>query len=246
MAENKETFLFYVKWIATFKSIPKDKGYDLLMHILAYVNDENPETDDVLVNALFQQIKLTLQEDLKKWELTIVEKSKGGVIGNLKRWHFDLYNKYIKGKLTLEKAVYIAESRKISHTDTIQSLPIAEIAVYDNVNDLSIVDKSITKVEETLSIDADKFIAYFNSKANRKFRLTDKVKTLLKARVKNYSNLEIKKAIDNAHLDKYHLETNFKYLTPEFILREEKLEKFINMNLTNNTSQGISIQSIIG
>lgn len=105
-------------------------------------------------------------------------------------------------------------------------------------------DKSITKVEETLSIDADKFIAYFNSKANRKFRLTDKVKTLLKARVKNYSNLEIKKAIDNAHLDKYHLETNFKYLTPEFILREEKLEKFINMNLTNNNSQGISIQDM--
>lgn len=106
-------------------------------------------------------------------------------------------------------------------------------------------DKSITKVEETLSIDATKFISYFNSKANRSFRVTERVKTALKARVRNYSNLDIKKAIDNAHLDKYHLETNFKYLTPEFILREEKLEKFINQNANSNSSQGVTVQGVI-
>ena len=35
---------------------------------MAYVNDENPETDDVLINAVFAQMKATLKRDLKKWE----------------------------------------------------------------------------------------------------------------------------------------------------------------------------------
>lgn len=68
MAVGKRSFLFYSDWIETFKELPKDKGYDLLMHILQYVNDENPETEDVMVKALFSQIKNTLKRDLEKWE----------------------------------------------------------------------------------------------------------------------------------------------------------------------------------
>jgi len=243
MADNKDTFLFYTKWLSTFKSLPKDKGYDLLMHILAYVNDENPQTDDVLINAVFQNIQIDLKSDLKKWELSIEEKSRGGSVGNLKRWHPDVYKRYIKGKISLQEAINITTDRKASHTDNIPSLPIAEIAVYVNDNVLDNKDNSKTQVVPTSDVDVNKFISYFNSKANRNFKATDKVKAALKARVKNYSKLEIQKAIDNAHLDQYHLETNFKYLTPEFILRIDKLEKFINQNSNNNTSQGITIQT---
>lgn len=78
------------------------------------------------------------------------------------------------------------------------------------------------------AIDFDKFIKTFNSFANRNFRATDKVKNALKARLKNYTRAEILKAIESAHKDKFHVENNFKDLTPEFILREDKLEKFLN------------------
>lgn len=241
MAENKKSFLFYANWIDTFKALPKDKGYDLLMHILSYVNDENPTTDDVLINATFQNIKNSLKVDLKKWEQSIEEKSKGGIIGNLKRWHLDLYERYNSGLITLDLALSIAESRKPSHTDNMQSVPIAEIAVNvsDNVNDLN---KDIdTEVKKTSSLDFNKFINYFNSKAGRKFRVTEAIKTKLKARLKDYTKIEIIQAIDNAHLDAYHKENNFKYLTPEFILRPDKLEKFLNQPSQQNQSNGVKM-----
>jgi len=116
--------------------------------------------------------------------------------------------------------------------------------VIQSDTDKSRVDKSkivINEVEKTSPLDFTKFINYFNSKANRKFRVTESVKSKLKARLKDYSKAEIIQAIDNAHLDNYHKETNFKYLTPEFILRPDKLEKFINQPTSVNQQQGVSL-----
>jgi hypothetical protein len=78
MAEGKKSFIFYSDWIDTFKELPKDKGYDLLMHILSYVNDENPETEDFVISAIFAQMKNTLKRDLKKWEDQRIQRSKAG------------------------------------------------------------------------------------------------------------------------------------------------------------------------
>ncbi len=68
MAEGKRSFIFYADWVDTFKELPKDQGYDLLMHLLAYVNDENPTTDSVLIKAVFANMKNRLKDDLVKWE----------------------------------------------------------------------------------------------------------------------------------------------------------------------------------
>lgn len=68
MAENKKSFIFYSDWIDTFRELPKDKAYELFMHLLAYVNDENPESNDAILKALFSNMKNTLKRDLKKWE----------------------------------------------------------------------------------------------------------------------------------------------------------------------------------
>ena len=90
------------------------------------------------------------------------------------------------------------------------------------------VKKNVSTNVETLDIDFDKFIENFNEFAKKKYRLTNKVKSSLISRLKDYTKIEIFQAIKNAHKDEYHIETNFKYLTPEFILREEKMEKFLN------------------
>lgn len=68
MANGKKSFVFYCNWRNTFAELPKDKGYDLLMHILAYVNDEDPQTDDVLIKAVFANMKDQLKADLLRWE----------------------------------------------------------------------------------------------------------------------------------------------------------------------------------
>jgi len=68
MAEGKKSFTAYCDWQETFESLPDDKAGKLIKHLFKYVNDENPETNDLLIKAVFAQIKATLKRDLKKWE----------------------------------------------------------------------------------------------------------------------------------------------------------------------------------
>lgn len=68
MAENKKSFVVYSDWYGTFKSLPDEVAGKFIKHIFSYVNDENPTTDDFVINALFEQVKATLKRDLIKWE----------------------------------------------------------------------------------------------------------------------------------------------------------------------------------
>lgn len=133
MAEDKKGFLLYADLIHTIEKMPNDKAGLLFKHILNYVNDLNPVTDDLIVELTFEPIKQQLKRDLLKYKETKIDKSNGGKLGNLKRWHKDLHDKVIKNELDINEALEIANNRKTSHTDNMQSQPIAEIAV--NVND---------------------------------------------------------------------------------------------------------------
>lgn len=68
MAQDKKSFLFYVNWKKIFEPLPNELRGELLMHILRYVNDENPTTDNFIIESLFSSIQDTLKRDLKKWD----------------------------------------------------------------------------------------------------------------------------------------------------------------------------------
>lgn len=70
MAEDKNGFLLYKDLIHSVRKLPKEKAGELFMHILSYVNDENPETEDLLIELSFEPIKQALKRDLKKYEKT--------------------------------------------------------------------------------------------------------------------------------------------------------------------------------
>lgn len=62
--DNKEkTFLFHNKWGYVFRQLPKEKVYDLLIHLLDYANGRNPYTEDILVKIAFLHIKNDLTDD---------------------------------------------------------------------------------------------------------------------------------------------------------------------------------------
>lgn len=144
MAENKKGFILYANYIGTIKQLPDDVAGRLLKHIFAYVNDENPVTDELLINIVFEQIKAHLKADLEKYILGKHDKSLSGRIGNLKRWHKDLYDEFVSEKLTLDQAETIGKNRTTSQCDTLQSQSIAKIAVIDKVIATAIVnDKGI-------------------------------------------------------------------------------------------------------
>ena len=68
MAENKKGFVLYCDLIHTVNQLPNDKAGELFKHVLSYVNDEYPVTDDLLINVTFEPIKQQLKRDLKKYE----------------------------------------------------------------------------------------------------------------------------------------------------------------------------------
>lgn len=78
MAENKKSFIAYSDWYGMFNALPDEIAGKLIKHIFAYVNDQNPSSDDYIINALFEQVKSTLKRDLKKWENEREQRSKAG------------------------------------------------------------------------------------------------------------------------------------------------------------------------
>lgn len=137
MAEDKKGFLLYADQKELFDQLTDEKAGELIKHIFKYVNDEDPESKDLLINLAFTPIKQQLKRDLKKYEDRLDKKSISGREGNLKRWHLDIYKKYKKGLHSLKEAEVIAVNRKTSHTDKMRSHKVANIAdtVNDTVND---------------------------------------------------------------------------------------------------------------
>ena len=78
MAENKKSFVAYSDWHGMFKQLPDDVAGKLIKHIFSYVNDEDPKSDDYIINALFEQIKATLKRDLEKWDAQKLQRSLAG------------------------------------------------------------------------------------------------------------------------------------------------------------------------
>jgi hypothetical protein len=85
MASGKKSFLLYCDLIHTVEKMPNEKAGELLKHILRYVNDQNPTTNDLIIELTFEPIKQQLKRDLDKWEEQIKPKrSEAGRLGGLK------------------------------------------------------------------------------------------------------------------------------------------------------------------
>jgi len=232
MAEDKKSFLLYADLIHTIEKMPSDKAGDLFKHILAYVNDLNPKTDDLIIQLTFEPIKQQLKRDLLKYKETIQDKSNAGKLGNLKRWHKDLHDKVISNELNLNQAISIAENRKVSHTDNMQSQSVAKIAV--NVNDNVNVNVNDIKNNTIESIDFDVLLKLINSVFGRSFKLINDTvrKKYLSLLKKGYNKEQIKSAIVNASNNKFHIDNNFQYCTPEFFSRSETIDKYSSVTET--------------
>lgn len=74
MAKDKKSFLLYADQQSVFKQLPDEIAGQLIKHIFSYVNDENPTTDNLIINIAFEPIKLQLKRDLQKYE-TIRERN---------------------------------------------------------------------------------------------------------------------------------------------------------------------------
>lgn len=68
MATDKKSFLLYCDIIHTIDQLTDEQAGHLFKHILQYVNDKDPETDNVITKIAFEPIKQSLKRDLQKYE----------------------------------------------------------------------------------------------------------------------------------------------------------------------------------
>ena len=81
MAKDKKSFILYNDQSGVFNQLPDEIAGKLIKHIFAYVNDENPICDDLIINIAFEPIKQSLKRDLKRYEQYIEKQSLNGAKG---------------------------------------------------------------------------------------------------------------------------------------------------------------------
>ena len=142
MAKDKKGFILYADQKAIFDQLPNEKAGELIKFIFSYVNDENPQTDDLIIKLGFTPIQQQLKRDLVKYEETKEKRSEAGKAGANKRWQ------------------NVAEDSK-------RIKGIAKIAVNDNVN---VKDKVIESIEERKSKFYDSLTLYVNEYPKKMLR----------------------------------------------------------------------------
>jgi hypothetical protein len=81
MAVNKKSFLLYCDIIHTVKKLSKEQAGELFLTILSYVNDENPNPNDQIIDLVFEPIKQQLKRDLKNYEMRCDRNKENGLKG---------------------------------------------------------------------------------------------------------------------------------------------------------------------
>jgi hypothetical protein len=159
MAAGKKSFVLYSDLIHTIEKMPSEKAGDLFKHILRYVNDQNPITDDLIIELTFEPIKQQLKRDLEKWETEIKPKrSESGKLGGIKS------GEARRSKMKQNEA-------NASITKQTEANEAVNVNVNVNVTNNSIehiTDLFISKAEtwstEFAKIEAEKFFNFYTSK----------------------------------------------------------------------------------
>jgi uncharacterized phage protein (TIGR02220 family) len=86
MAKDKKSFILYVDQKDLWNKLPDEIAGKLIKHIYSYVSDENPSSNDLIVEIAFEPIKQQLKRDLKLFEEKRVKRSEAGIAGANKRW----------------------------------------------------------------------------------------------------------------------------------------------------------------
>ena len=167
MATNKKSFVLYTDIIESIRLLDDTKAGELFKHILRYVNDENPTTNDVIINLAFTPIKQSLKRDLIKYDTYINKQSENGKKGGRPK--------------TQKTQPFISKPKKADSVSVSDSV---------NVNDNKIY---IPTIQEFLNHATTK-LAYQNKDAQYyNHALTSKYNTWLDDDWKNAHGKKIKK-----------------------------------------------------
>jgi len=120
MAEGKKSVLLYCDLIHTVEKMDDETAGLFFKHYLRYVNDLQPETDNLVVDIAFESVKQNLKRDLKKWEERAQKSRENGKKGGRPK----------KPNETKKTQQVISKPRKpdtVTVTDTVNDNDIIEV-----------------------------------------------------------------------------------------------------------------------
>ena len=166
MAENKKSFVLYCDLIHTIDKLPDEVAGKLFKLILDYVNDKNPQVEDVLLSVAFEPIKRQLKRDLKDWERQKQKRSEAGKKGMQSRWNKNKSVTKDNNVITEDNGVINAITKI---TDTVTVTDTVNVNVNDTVTVTTKDAPTVEMVREYFNSRgyveefADKFFHYYNS-----------------------------------------------------------------------------------
>lgn len=147
MAQDKKSFVLYADNYGLIKQLPDDVAGRLLKHIFAYVNDENPVSDDLLLNIAFEPIKMALKRDLKKYEQIKEKRSLAGKKSAEQRQQNSTNPTHVESVQQTSTNPTVSDSDNVSVIDS--------VSVIDNV--LSKDNNIIPEIENFGSVAIEDF-----------------------------------------------------------------------------------------
>ena len=159
MAKDKKSFILYSDAIHTVEKLSDTDAGQLLKHLLRYVNDQNPTTENPLVEIAFEPIKQQLKRDLVKFEDVKVKRSEAGKAGANKRWQ-DIAN--------ANKGIQTIANIAVNDNDNVN---VISKDIYRSFAHLSISNADIEKLLDKYSInEIDEVLdSIENFKGNKKY-----------------------------------------------------------------------------
>jgi len=156
--ENKKSFILYADIYSTVKHLTDEKAGELFKHVLSYVNDENPITEDIIIKVAFEPIKQQLKRDLNRWN-------------DIKGKRSDAGKKSAEKRQQMSTSVKSVEQTSTNPTVN-DNVNVNVINIYRAFNHLSITEKEYLKLLEDYSkqnID-DVLDSIENYKQNKKYK----------------------------------------------------------------------------
>tara|TARA_R110002051_G_scaffold203962_1_gene270231 strand:- start:589 stop:1302 length:714 start_codon:yes stop_codon:yes gene_type:complete len=215
MAEDKKGFILYADQKELFEQLPNDKAGELIKHIFAYVNDEQPETKDLLIKLAFTPIKQQFKRDLEKWETTKKGRSKAG-------------------KASAE-ARRIKKEQKATNSTNVDSVQQSSTnpTVNDNVN-VNVNDIYTTYIETPQQINTlteEVFLkrwcdarTYYDKLPTNITKLTTFEKIDFKELLQDYKLKDFEQAMQGMFQQKTYLKTR---LRPSHFLKRDNFETYL-------------------
>lgn len=155
MSTSKKSFILYLDQKELFEKLPDETAGKLIKHIFKYVNCENPEADDLIVDVAFASIKQSLKRDLKKWETQTEQRRQAGLKSAEKRAN----EKQRKSTSVKARSTNSTDSVNVSVSDSVSDSSNKRFSP-PSVQDINCYfqEKGINNLME-----AEKFFNYYES-----------------------------------------------------------------------------------